>query len=255
MFKPSHVHHSHCKESCQAFVPESFGLLNWNVYKKNRSNAEFSSFLQSHFETLPEFMLLQEAQFDPDRGCMLESFSFEAAANLEMEHGYYGVLTASRVVTQDAKAFLSEEKEMFFGTHKSLLLSTYLFEDGRELLLVNIHAINFRENNAYEREKQRLYRFLATYQGAVVLAGDFNTWSSSRLKILLEVTESLGLHRVAYASEEGIKSFFGNHLDMIFYRGLELLDHAVLDDGGISDHRPLYASFALSAQDDDLMSS
>jgi len=243
MFKPSLVHHRHCKKHYRTFVPDTFDLLSWNVYKKNRTNAAFSTFIKTHFNYGPEFMLLQEAEFDPHTGCTLEAFSFEAAANLETGRGYYGVLTASQTVAKEAKAFLSTEKEMFVGTYKSLLLSTYLFEDGSELLLVNIHAINFRENSAYENEKQRLYDFLSAYPGAVVLAGDFNTWNSSRLQILLEITRSLGLTRVPFTREDAVKSFLGNHLDMIFYRGLSLLDHTVLNDGNISDHRPLLVSF------------
>jgi len=243
VFKPSKVHHSHCKEQCQPFVPERFSLLSWNIYKKNRSDRRFRSFLTTRFDVMPDFMLLQEAQFDPQTGCILENFSFEAAANLETDNRYYGVLTASRIAVQESKAFLSGEKEAFIGTHKSLLLSKYLFDHGKELLLVNIHAINFRENGAYEKEKQRLLSFLSAYSGAVILAGDFNTWSGSRLRILLEITESLGLKRVPFSKEDGVKSFMGNHLDMIFYRGVELRSYEVLDDGAISDHRPLLAIF------------
>ncbi len=44
-------------------------------------------------------------------------------------------------------------------------------------------------------------------------------------------------------SNDGVKSVFGNPLDFIFYRGLKLLEYRVLDDGGISDHRPLFARF------------
>jgi endonuclease/exonuclease/phosphatase (EEP) superfamily protein YafD len=190
-------------------------------------------------------MLFQEAHFLFGKGCIVQDFSFEAAANLELNQEYYGVLTASKTVASKAKAFLSEKREAFFGTHKSLLLSTYPFMHGKKLLIVNIHAINFRENHAYEKEKKRLLNYLASYSGALIVAGDFNTWSGSRLKILLDITEELGLKKVPFETEKGVKSFWGNHLDMIFYRGLELQEYRVYDDEGISDHRPLFARFSL----------
>jgi endonuclease/exonuclease/phosphatase family metal-dependent hydrolase len=254
MLTPSKVHHSQCKTDCMQYVPERFGVLSWNVYKKNRLTDRFRTFLKASLDKDVMFMLFQEAHFVSGEDCVLESFSFEAAANLEMEQGYYGVLTASRSAATEAKAFLSEEKEVIVGTHKSLLLSTYAFRDGRELLVVNMHAINFRENGAYEREKQRLLSYLSSYSGPILLAGDFNTWSLSRLALLLKTTEALGLQKVPFSSDEGVKSFLGNPLDMIFYRGLVLHHYEVLDDGGISDHRPLLASFSLSAQEEDLIS-
>jgi endonuclease/exonuclease/phosphatase (EEP) superfamily protein YafD len=189
--------------------------------------------------------MLQEAQFHPGKECILDTYAYEAAANIEVDKGYYGVLTASKSTAVEAKAFLSEEKELLIATHKSLLLSKYRFKDGRELLLVNVHAINFRENRAYEREKKRLEAFLSSYPGAVILSGDFNTWSSTRQKILQKSISKLNLTQVPFSDNDQVKSFMGNHLDMVFYRGLTLLDHTVLDDEGISDHRPLFIRFSL----------
>jgi endonuclease/exonuclease/phosphatase (EEP) superfamily protein YafD len=241
MLKPSQVHHSHCQTSCKKHVPDTFGLLCWNVYKKNRENDGFEGFLRKHFTGKVDFMLFQEAHFESGKACLLEGFSFEAAANLEMEDRYYGVLTASRVVSRDARAFLTEEREMLLGTHKSLLLTKYFFADGTELLLVNIHAINFRENSAFGREKERLLTFLADYEGALVIAGDFNTWNSNRVESLILLRERLALEQVAFS--QPVKSIFGNPIDLIFYRGLSLLDSKVVDDHGISDHHPLYVKF------------
>ncbi len=240
MFKPSKVHHSHCKESCSRYVAQSFSLLSWNIYKKNRTSHIFADYLQTTFPDI-DFMLLQEAQIDPTKGCVLNNFAFEAAANLEVGKNYYGVITAGRIHVQESKAFLSTEREMYVGTHKSLLLSKYCFEDGTELLLVNIHAINFRENSAFEREKERLLNFLASYEGALVVAGDFNTWNNRRAEKLDNIGTKLGLKQVPFSKE--VKSILGNPIDFIFYRGLKLEKSRVDDDHGISDHHPLFAKF------------
>ena len=163
MFKPSKIHHSHCKSACKAHISDSFGLLCWNVYKKNRTDDGFEAFIQKHFGESVDFFL------------------------------------------------------------------------------VNIHAINFRENSAFGREKERLLEFLSAYEGALVIAGDFNTWNRNRMEKLTAFRERLALEQVPFG--DSVKSIFGNPIDFIFYRGLELLESKVVDDHGISDHHPLFAWF------------
>ena len=136
---------------------------------------------------------------------------------------------------------ISEEREAVWGTHKSLLLSDYRFADGATLLCVNIHAINFRENSTYHKEKDRLRAFLSGYEGALIVAGDFNTWNGERMRKLLETSEELGLKRVPYT--QGVKQVLGRDLDFVFYRDLELLEYRVDESHMISDHHPLYARF------------
>jgi endonuclease/exonuclease/phosphatase (EEP) superfamily protein YafD len=229
-------------------VGNSFGIVCWNVYKKNRTDKTFASFLKRRFGSSVDFLLLQEAGFADTHPCRLEGFMFDAAANLEMRHGYYGVLTAGRVAALEAKAFLSQEREGIWGTHKSLLLSQYVFGDGTPLLLVNVHAINFRENRAYRSEKERLFSFLSDYEGALVVAGDFNAWNRTRQGKLFEMANRLNMKRVPV--EKQVKSFLGYPLDFVFYRGVTLLEYAVDDTHGISDHHPVYVRFCKEIQSD-----
>ncbi len=240
MFKPSQIHHSHCHDDCLSALPATFGVLCWNVYKKNRSDETFASYLQKEFGDGLDLLLFQEAAFGTGSECRLEGYTFHAAANLAYHEGYYGVLTASRAEALEAKAFLSQEKEAFFGTHKSMLLTRYRLENGNELLVLNIHAINFRESRAYAKEKERILRFLSDYTGALILAGDLNSWNSSRSEKIEQIRQRLGLKRVPFAKS---KAVFGHPIDFIFYRGLELLEHRVDTAHGISDHHPLFARF------------
>jgi len=53
----------------------------------------------------------------------------------------------------------------------------------------------------------------------------------------------LGLSTVPFKVDDCVKSFMGNHLDFIFYRGVVLLEHSVDKDHGLSDHNPLFAQF------------
>ena len=244
MLVPSKIHHRTCRVSCERFVPNTFGLLCWNVYKKNRKHPGFEPFIRKLTrEKEIDFILLQEANFRDDRHCVLPDFAFDAAANLEYRGEFYGVLTASRVESGDAQAYLSEGKESFLGPHKSLLINTYPFEDGSILLVLNVHAINFRENKRYFRELERFLELMKQHNGPMIIAGDFNSWNKKRLEKLHRLKEELALNRVPFKQIDEVKSFMGNHLDFIFYRGMELLEFSALNNQGLSDHNPLFAQF------------
>jgi len=243
MFKPSILQHRSCRGlACHTFVPEIFSLLCWNVYKNNTKHPDFIPFLSRYEERL-EFMLFQEANFMDDKVFDLSSFAFDAAANLEVRGAFYGVLTASRVESNYAQAYLSEVKESFVASHKSLLVSSYPFDDGSNLLILNVHAINFRENQSYDRELERFLTLMQEHKGAMIVAGDFNTWNKKRMQKLHEIREKLGLQMVVFSEISGVKIFMGKQLDFIFYRGLELVDSNAVAEHGLSDHNPLFATF------------
>ena len=244
MFVPSILHHRSCRLKCDNFVPDTFGVLCWNVYKQNSKHKGFKPFLQKlSKEKNIDFLLLQEANFRDDQNFTIPDFAFDAAANLEIRGEFYGVLSASRVESKNAQAYLTEEKESFIGPHKSLLMCTYPFEDGSTLLVLNIHAINFRENKGYYRELERFFELIKHHEGPMIIAGDFNAWNKKRILKLHEIREELVLNTVPFKQIDKVKSFMGNHLDFIFYRGVELLDFSVHKYHRVSDHHPLFAQF------------
>ncbi len=244
MFKPSRIHHSSCGNNCSAYVPETFGLLCWNVYKNNQKHPQFHHFIQRESQKRDlDFMLFQEAGFKDAHTFELAHFSYDGAANLEFKKKFYGVLTASRVESHDAKAYLSEGKESLLGPHKSLLLSHYPFEDGNSLLILNVHAINFRENQRYSKELERFLHLLKEHKGPMILAGDFNSWNQKRMEKLQKIAEKLSLKAVPFEKIGKVKSFMGKALDFVFYRELELLESEVIDEHKLSDHNPLFVRF------------
>ncbi len=244
IFVPSVMHHRSCRGSdCRLYFPEHFGILCWNVHKKNR-HPDFARYLKDfNGQQAIDCLLLQEAEFRDEGICALDDYAFDAAANLEVNGIFYGVLTASTIESDEARPYLSKARESLIGTHKSLLVSRYRFEDDTPLLILNIHAINFRETGSYERELQRFAERAKSYEGPLIVAGDFNSWSASRTWRLHRFKNALGLKTVRFDEKRKVKSFMGRRLDFIFYRGLELLDSAVFDDHGLSDHNPLYAWF------------
>jgi endonuclease/exonuclease/phosphatase (EEP) superfamily protein YafD len=152
-------------------------------------------------------------------------------------------LTASRVQSSYAQAYLSEAEEVFFGPHKSILFTSYIFKDKSKILVLNVHMINFRENGLYNKELGRFFAFLESYEGAMIFAGDFNSWNKKRLAQLFDYTEKLKLKVVSFSKSNNLKTFRGNKLDYIFYKGLELENASVEKVKKLSDHNPLYARF------------
>lgn len=110
MFIPSKLHHRSCRIACKKYVPDTFGILCWNVHKNNYTNSKFKSYLET-YEDRCDFLLLQEANFRDDKHFTLPNLSFDAAANLEFRGEFYGVLTASSVESTKSQAYLSEGKE------------------------------------------------------------------------------------------------------------------------------------------------
>jgi len=244
MFKPSHLHHSACYEHCHTHIPDTFEILCWNVHKNNKKDLGFQSFLRKEVKRRGiDIILFQEANFRDNTHFELPGFSYDAAANLEFRREFYGVLTASKMESNYAKAYLSQGRESVLGPHKSLLLSHYLFKDGSTLLILNVHAINFRENQRYGMELERFLHLLKAHKGPMILAGDFNSWNKKRMDKLQKVAQKLSLTAVPFEKTGKVKSFMGKELDFIFYRELELLEAEVMDGHKLSDHNPLFARF------------
>ena len=243
MFVPSTLYHKSCQRECKIYLPDSFGMLCWNVHKNNQ-DSKFIAYLKKQVRQKKiEIIMFQEATFKDGKACMLPDFSYDAAANLEVNKKFYGVLTASTVGSLYANAYLSEGQEAFIGPHKSMLLSSYKFKDKSKLLVLNIHAINFRENNQYSQELERFFDFIELYDGALIIAGDFNAWNKTRFEKLHDSARKLNMKVVTFTQNSYVKSFRGNHLDFIFYKGVELVEASVEEQKKLSDHNPLFARF------------
>lgn len=242
MFLPSRLHHRSCALKCESFVGEEFSLLCWNVHKNNTKSQAMKSYFKS-IEHRYDFLLLQEASFRDDAAFTLPNFAFDAGANLEVKKSFYGVLTASKVESRHAQAYLSEGKESLFGPHKSIILSSYRFKDNTELLILNVHAINFRENKSHQRELERFLTLIRHHKGPLIVSGDFNTWNKARLVNLERLIANMGLKTVPFKSADPVKRFMGKPLDFILYRDLELVSYHSEHLPKLSDHNPLFATF------------
>ncbi|WP_457606010.1 endonuclease/exonuclease/phosphatase family protein [Nitratifractor sp.] len=229
-------------EKCLSALPGRFSLLCWNLHKRNPGEEAFLSYLQTLARRYDlQLLLFQEMPLDPEP-FQWDGFSWEAAANLRVGGRHFGVLSACRTPALTSESRLSDHAEGFCGPKKSLLLTRYPLEGGEVLTVLNLHAINFRENGAYARELEWLVEHLKDCTGPLIVAGDFNSWSGTRERLLGEFAGRLSLRRVEFGKGE-VASFLGHPLDAIFYRGLSCLGGTVLRKHGLSDHHPLIAEF------------
>jgi endonuclease/exonuclease/phosphatase family metal-dependent hydrolase len=123
---------------------------------------------------------------------------------------------------------------------RSALAGRVRIED-QELLFVGIHL--------YRTEQERLAQareLVGLFEGSalpVILAGDFNSTPDS------SVISLLNSHRQR-AEKQGVPLTFPSdqpdrEIDFIFYPGesVEVLQHRVIEEARISDHRPLLLDF------------
>lgn len=192
-----------------------------------------------------DFLAFQEASLDTSSACLPPEFAFDAAANLEWRGRFYGVLTASRIEAVEVRPGLSQGREGVWGTRKSMMASRYRLIDGTSLLLLNIHAINFRETRHYTRELERLFGYAHDHVGPLILTGDFNSWNRRRIRQLDALAARLDLQAVPFSLTHPVTAFFGHPLDHVFYRNLRLLEYDTLDVRSLSDHAALRVRFGL----------
>jgi endonuclease/exonuclease/phosphatase (EEP) superfamily protein YafD len=118
------------------------------------------------------------------------------------------------------------------------MIQTLFDLSGKEITIINCHALNFVTNKAW---KTTIDSWISTIpeSGAVIFAGDFNTWNTWRKKYL---KESLLKKKCLPAETE--KSNFST-LDHIFYRDIVIVKSDIDTNMHSSDHFPLRITFSL----------
>ena len=215
-------------------------LLNWNIYKGQRENwaSDFRKFIkQQDIIVLQEALLKQELDYALNR----QRLNWSLNTTFYYDDVEAGVLTASKVRALRSCGLRAEEP--LIKIPKTMLVSEYRLSNGEQNLLVaNIHAINFTlGTEAYGQQIASLTNAIRHHRGPLIVAGDFNTWSDSRMEIVNDMAELLLLTAVIYKSHNRL-TVFGNPLDHVFYRGLELIKeetHSV----DSSDHNPISVIF------------
>ncbi len=225
-------------------LEKEFSLLCWNVAKLTLKS-HYKEFLNTLIERYKlDVLLLQEVKKSLSHELELHDYSYVLSPNIQTQKHLFGVLSAFKSSCLGELSLLTKKRELRCATHKTTLLTHHKISEHTMLLIVNLHAINFVHNSDFKNELREIYEAIKTHSGAMIVAGDFNTWNLKRVQYLGEFIDDLGLKKVTFESEKDIKKIFSNSLDYIFYRGLKVTFATVVDSKKISDHNPIIAKFS-----------
>jgi len=221
--------------------------LVWNIHKENQQSA-FQEKLTEILRKRPsDFILFQEVKYPKSSPYTFENYSYAIASNIETSKNIFGVLTAAKVAFEKIDSNLTIQREMGgMATHKSLLITQHRLSDGALLHIVNLHAINFVSLKSFTLELEKIRQELQQYSGAMIIGGDFNNWSTKRVKVLEAFQKDLSLEKADIDAYHHIKHVFSKPLDHIFYRGVTLIKAEAIDTKKVSDHNPIHATFKIT---------
>lgn len=215
-------------------------VLDWNIYKGNRSGWEEDLLRLGEGSNI---IFLQEVSLDPRlQGILRSKKWFWSLNNAFFYKGNAtGVLLASTAAPLVSCG--QRTTEPFVGLSKTVVVARYAIEGSKQTLLAaNLHAINLTlGTGVYGEQFDALEAILAKHQGPLLVAGDFNNWSTGRLAIMTAMAGRLALKKLDFGGGRRT-TFWGDPVDQIFYRGLRPLSHFVhLVES--SDHNPISATF------------
>lgn len=218
---------------------DNIRILVWNIFKQQRAN--WLSVLQ-RFSKDTQLVLLQEAQTTPELvGFATQNYlGADQVPAIVLPQHPSGVMTLS--ATEPVFCYPLREREPILRLSKSALVTVYPLFDGRLLMVVNIHAINFSLGiDVYSKQLGPIGEQIAHHHGPVIMAGDFNAWSRPRINALYRFAREMTLRPVRFADDNRSRAF-GRPLDFVFYRGLKVAEASVLVTQA-SDHNPLLVEF------------
>ncbi|MEE9335887.1 MAG: endonuclease/exonuclease/phosphatase family protein [Granulosicoccaceae bacterium] len=228
----------------QSALDTEIRCLVWNIWKAKR-RGWFEEFARLCRDT--DLVVLQEAVSNaPSDAYFANNDNIEWMMARSYRHARTaietGVKTGCIVASRSSRVYASPHAEPFANTRKMLLQTIYPLSNGGDLMVLNMHAINFVSNKKYVSHLDQLAGALGSHTGPVILAGDFNTWSLQRYGCFSEVAARAGLIE-AQMQRRRKWAHMNKHLDHVFYRGLILRSVDSLDHVKLSDHAPITATF------------
>ena len=229
----------------QSSAPElskEFTVLIWNIYKGSRDawEADFKKLIEG-----AELVLIQEAFLKPS---ILNLFSksrdlswrFAASFSYQKSRASTGVATGSKAACESVDFLRSPGRELIVGTPKMSILTVYKLSGVDDsLLVVNTHGNLSVPAAVLLKQYKQAARRIALHRGPVIWAGDFNTWSKHRLRMLNALAKELGLSPVSFKSGLRTAVLFGPPIDHAYIRGLNVVDAKVYSEIDSSDHKAL----------------
>lgn len=212
----------------------------WNIYKQQRAGWKL---ILDDFAQADGLILLQEAKTTPEFIKQIEQVGWHSdqAYAFAMNGAISGVMTLSNITPEKVCAYTKAEP--YLRLPKSALYSQFKLSNGELLSVINLHSINFTYGiGEYNAQLQVLLNTIRHFNGPVIIAGDFNTWSQARLTLVKNELHKMGMMEAHFTQDERL-TVFSYPLDHIFYRGLSL-NRALSKETSASDHAWLQASFS-----------
>lgn len=218
-------------------------IFSWNIQKA--SNDGWMDDLlklgsEAHLAFIQEATLRAQLGEAQTRGPLYQSFA----------QGYSNASQNTGVMTLSTHAPTMQcnftRTEPWLGTPKAATVTEHALE-GREdrLLAINIHAVNFTLGiEDLEEQLRPLVELLTTHRGPAILAGDFNTWSTTRQQLVDRVLSQHGLEPLTFEPDLRTTAF-GMALDHIYVRGL-VAEFTEVVPVTSSDHNALRARLQLT---------
>ena len=239
-------------------VPESIAIVSWNAQKG--ASPQFKSDLSRIvIGDRPDFVFLQEARADLLETNRIGGY-FASSWSYPWPNGKtIGLLTLSYVPPARIQSVPSKHREFFVTAPKLSLVTEYPLMDGQRLLAINVHLLAFERwgTSGIRSQLEDLKTVMKEHAGPIVLVGDFNTWSQTRLDLVQDVANELNLTEVTgfppgrkTAGKEAsfLNWLFGIEedlpLDRVYYRGFTHHSAKVLTYES-SDHRAIQVTLVL----------
>ncbi len=214
--------------------PHVVRLLNWNI-KKGEDGAAWAADLQK-LTADRNLVTLQEGYESPLVNSTLQSLpglSFYMTGSFVYRGAMTGVITGSTSEPSRAEFRRSPGVEPIFNSPKMTALSYFKMNETRELLVANLHGLNFVGVDKFEAQLLNVAEALAAHTGPLILAGDFNNWNAARTQVLDSFAARLGLEAVAFSRPSGDKN-----IDHVFVKGCTVEKAEMPAGVKTSDHAP-----------------
>lgn len=211
----------------------------WNIFKQKRT--KWQAMLKNYAHD-SQLVLLQEAYTTPELidYAIAHYNTVEQVPALSIAEYTSGVMTLS--TAPPIYCCPLQKQEPLIRLHKSALITVYPLKTGENLMVANIHAINFSFGVVrYQQQLDDIIKQIKLHRGPIIMAGDFNSWSKRRLGTLEQITQQTGLIAVSFEKDYR-KKIFGKPLDFIFYRDLNVRESTIFTTNS-SDHNPMLVKF------------
>lgn len=210
-------------------------ILAWNIYKGRKSN-----FFQEYQKLAADkdiVMISEGTDGDLVKPALdkLKNFGWDMGISFFMkEQVGTGIITGSSAVAKAIGFERTVDLEPVVKSPKIILITKYLHAPSRqEILILNIHGINWADDNAFKRQIQSVEPYLKAHPGPALFAGDFNLRNSNRFQITSQILNKHGMKQVSWSNTPKEKQ-----LDNAYLRGFNVKTakyvNDVIDKG--SDH-------------------